>query len=44
MIEAQEAKKTPQEEIKVTPPKAKVSEEVKPEETTAEDQKTTESE
>jgi small subunit ribosomal protein S6 len=31
MIEAQEAKKAPQEEIKVTPPKAKVSVEAKPE-------------
>ena len=31
MIEAQEAKKAPQEEIKVTPPKAKVSVAAKPE-------------
>jgi small subunit ribosomal protein S6 len=31
MIEAQEAKKAPQEEIKVTPPKVKVSVEAKPE-------------
>ena len=31
MIEAQEAKKAPQEEIKVIPPKAKVSVEAKPE-------------
>jgi len=31
MIEAQEAKKAPQEEIKVTPPKAKISVEAKPE-------------
>jgi small subunit ribosomal protein S6 len=44
MVEAQEAKKTPQEEIKVTPPKAKVSLEAKPEVTPAEDSKTTESE
>ena len=44
MIEAQEAKKAPQEEIKVTPPKAKVSLEAKPEVTPAEDSKTTESE
>ena len=44
MVEAQEAKKAPQEEIKVTPPKAKVSLEAKPEVTPAEDSKTTESE
>ena len=44
MIEAQEAKKAPQEEIKVTPPKAKVSVEAKPEVTPAEESKTTESE
>ena len=44
MIEAQEAKKTPQEDIKVTPPKAKLSGEVKSQETPAEEQKTTESE
>ena len=44
MIEAQEAKKAPQEEIKVTPPKAKVSLEAKSEVTPAEDSKTTESE
>ena len=43
MVEAQEAKKAPQEEIKVTPPKAKVSLEAKPEVTPAEDSKTTES-
>jgi small subunit ribosomal protein S6 len=44
LIEAQETKKAPQEEIKVTPPKAKVSEEAKPEVTPAEEQKITESE
>ena len=44
MIEAQEAKKAPQEEIKVIPPKAKVSLEAKPEVTLAEESKTTESE
>ena len=55
MIEAQEAKKAPQEEIKVIPPKAKVSVEAKPEVTPpkakvseevtpAEESKTTESE
>ena len=44
MVEAQEAKKAPQEEIKVTPPKAKVSSEAKPEVTPAEESKTTESE
>ena len=44
MIEGQEAKKAPQEEIKVIPPKAKVSLEAKPEVTLAEESKTTESE
>ena len=44
MVEAQEAKKAPQEEIKVTPPKAKESLEAKPEVTPAEESKTTESE
>ena len=44
MIEAQEAKKAPQEEIKVIPPKAKVSVEAKSEVTPAEESKTTESE
>ena len=44
MIEAQEAKKAPQEEIKVIPPKAKVSVEAKTEVTPAEESKTTESE
>ena len=44
MIESQEAKKAPAEEIKVTPPKAKVVVEPKSDETLVEDPKTTESE
>jgi len=44
MIESQEAKKAPAEEIKVTPPKAKVVVEPKLDETLVEDPKTTESE
>jgi len=44
MIEAQEVKKVSQEEIKVTPPKVKVSEETKSEETPAQEQKITENE
>jgi len=44
MIESQEAKKAPAEEIKVTPPKAKVEVAPKSDETSAEDPKTKESE
>ena len=44
MIESQEAKKAPAEEIKVTPPKAKVVVVPKSDETAAEEPKTTESE
>jgi len=44
MIESQEAKKAPAEEIKVTPPKAKVLVAPKSDEASAEDPKTKESE
>ncbi|MDB9947866.1 30S ribosomal protein S6 [Gammaproteobacteria bacterium] len=44
LIESQEAKKTPAEEIKVIPPKTKAVEESKSEETSAEDPKKMESE
>ena len=44
MIESQEAKKAPAEEIKVTPPKAKVVVAPKADEASAEDPKITESE
>ena len=44
MIESQEAKKAPTEEIKVTPPKTKVVVAPKSDETSVEDPKTTESE
>jgi len=44
LIESQEAKKTPAEEIKVIPPKTKAVEESKSDETSAEDPKKMESE
>ncbi len=44
MIESQEAKKASAEEIKVTPPKAKVDEETRSDKTSTEKPKTTESE
>ena len=44
MVEAQEAKKAPAEEIKVTPPKVKVEEATNSKDASAEDSKTKESE